>query len=48
MTENYNSDTEYIVNMEPLNLYMLLVTYKDGYKCIFDISECVSKYPTAY
>ena len=45
MTESYNPDAEDIVKVEPLNLYMLLVTYKDGYKCIFDFSERVPKYP---
>ena len=45
MTESYNPDAEDIINVEPLNLYMLLVTYKDGYKCIFDFSENVPKYP---
>ena len=44
MPDSYNPDAEYIVNVEPLNLYMLLVTYKDGYKCIFDFSEKVPKY----
>ena len=44
MSEEYNSDSEIITNAEVFYLYALLVTYKDGYRCVFDISDGVSKY----
>ena len=44
MTEEYNQDVEIITNVEVFYLYALLVTYKDGYRCVFDISDSVSKF----
>ena len=44
MSEEYNQDAEIITNAEVFYLYALLVTYRDGYRCVFDISDSVSKY----
>ena len=45
MSGGYNIDAETIVKVEALDLYVLVVTYKDTYKCIFDFGELVPKYP---
>ncbi|GEM_PF-6771242 len=45
MSDGYNIEAETIVKVEALDLYVLLVTYKDNYKCIFDFGELVPKYP---
>ena len=38
-----NPDSEIITDAQVLYLYALLVTFKDGYRCVFDISERVSE-----
>ncbi|MBQ9242635.1 MAG: hypothetical protein IJ165_05340 [Proteobacteria bacterium] len=42
MTETYNPDSEVITSAEVLYLFALLVSYKDGYRCVFDISDRVT------
>jgi hypothetical protein len=42
MPDGYPIDPKAIINVKALDLYVLLVTFEDHYKCIFDFSERVT------
>ena len=44
MIETSSSDSEVITNAEVFYLFALLISYKDGYRCVFDISDLVAEH----
>jgi hypothetical protein len=44
MAKDKKPNPEAIIDVEALGLYVLLVTFEDHYKCIFDFGELVPKY----
>ena len=44
MIDTYNPHSEIITHAEVFYLFALIVTFKDGYKCVFDISDLVSEH----
>ena len=44
MIKNSNPASEIITHAEVFYLFALIVTFKDGYKCVFDISDLVSEH----